>query len=123
MKYTAGELAKKLGVSARAIRWYDEKNLLTPCAYSKAGYRLYDDESAERLQKIIMLRYMDFSLEQICEMMREKDFDVRKSLCEQEALLQKKKEHIERVLEVEEQENDLMVPEEAVGNRKWEGLI
>ena len=99
MQYTAGELAKKLGVSARTIRWYDEKNLLVPCAYSKAGYRLYDDESAERLQKIMMLRYMDFSLEQICEMMQEKDFDVRKSLCEQEVLLQERKEHIERVLE------------------------
>ena len=99
MQYTAGELAKKLGVSARTIRWYDEKNLLAPCAYSKAGYRLYDDESAERLQKIMMLRYMDFSLEQISEMMQEKDFDVRKSLCEQEALLQERKEHIERVLE------------------------
>lgn len=99
MKYTAGELAKKLGVSARTIRWYDEKNLLAPCAYSEAGYRLYDDRSAERLQKIMMLRYMDFSLEQICEMMQGEDFDVRKSLGEQEQLLQEKKEHIERVLE------------------------
>ncbi len=99
MKYTAGELAKKLGVSARTVRWYDEKNLLAPCAYSGAGYRLYDESSAERLQKIMMLRYMDFSLEQICEMMQGEDFDVRESLGEQERLLQEKKEHIERVLE------------------------
>lgn len=99
MKYTAGELAKKLGVSARTVRWYDEKNLLAPCEYTEAGYRIYDDESAERLQKIIMLRFMDFSLEQICEMMQEQDFDVRKSLLEQELLLTEKKEHIERVID------------------------
>ena len=79
MKYTAGELAKKLGLSGRTIRFYDEKRLLTPCEYSEAGYRIYNDESAERLQKIIMLRFMDFSLEQISEMMQEEDFDVRKS--------------------------------------------
>lgn len=99
MKYTAGELAKKLGVSGRTIRFYDEKKLLIPCEYSEAGYRIYNDESAERLQKIIMLRFMDFSLEQISEMMQEADFDVRKSLQEQENLLLEKKEHIERILE------------------------
>ena len=49
--YTAGELAKKLGVSARTVRFYDEKDLLNPCGYSEAGYRLYNEESAERLQK------------------------------------------------------------------------
>lgn len=99
MKYTAGELAKKLGVSARTIRFYDEKKLLTPCGYSEAGYRLYDEESAERLQKIIMLKFMDFSLEQISEMMQEGNFDVRKSLDEQEELLLEKKEHIERIID------------------------
>lgn len=98
MTYTAGELAKKLGVSARTVRFYDEKNLLTPRGYSDAGYRLYDDESAERLQKILMLRFMDFSIEQIAEMMQEEGFDVRKSLKEQEHLLLEKKEHIERIL-------------------------
>lgn len=98
MTYTAGELAKKLGVSARTVRFYDEKNLLSPQDYSEAGYRLYDDESAERLQKILMLRFMDFSIEQIAEIMQEEHFDVKESLKEQERLLLAKKEHIEQVL-------------------------
>lgn len=71
--YTAGELAKKLGVSARTVRFYDEKNLLSPKGYSESGYRLYNDESAERLQKILMLRFMDFSIEQIADMMGEEE--------------------------------------------------
>ena len=70
MKYTAGDLAKKLGVSARTVRFYDEKKLLIPCDYSEAGYRLYDENSAERLQKIIMLRFLDLTLEQIYEVMK-----------------------------------------------------
>ncbi len=98
MMYTAGELAKKLGVSARTVRFYDEKDLLNPCGYSEAGYRLYNEESAERLQKILMLRFLDFSLEQIHKIMQEETFDIRSSLKEQEELLLEKKEHIERII-------------------------
>ena len=101
MKYTAGELAKKLGVSARTVRFYEEKKLLLPCGRSEAGYRVYDDYSAERLQKIIMLRFLDYSLEQINEMMQREhqNISMRESLDEQERLLLKKREHIERLLE------------------------
>lgn len=98
MTYTAGELAKKLGVSARTVRFYDEKNLLSPQGYSEAGYRLYDDGSAERLQKILMLRFMDFSIEQIEKIMHQNDFNVKESLNEQERLLLAKKQHIEQIL-------------------------
>lgn len=99
MKYTAGELAKKLGVTARTVRFYDEKKLLVPCDYSESGYRLYNDDSALRLQKILMLKFMDFSLEQICEIMKEENTDIRESLKEQELLLIEKKEHIERIID------------------------
>ena len=99
MRYTAGELAKKLGVSARTVRFYDEKGLLHPCEYSESGYRLYDDDSIVRLQKILMLKYMDFSLEQIAEMMGGDSPDMQKSLNDQEALLLDKREHITRLIE------------------------
>ena len=99
MRYTAGELAKKLGVSARTVRFYDEKELLHPCDYSESGYRLYDEDSVVRLQKILMLKYMDFSLEQIAEMMKDGNLDMQNSLREQEALLIDKREHITRLIE------------------------
>ena len=101
MSYTAGELAKKLGVSARTVRFYDEKELLSPCDYSESGYRLYDETSVVRLQKILMLKYMDFSLEQIAEMMRNDDdsSDMKQSLIEQEELLLDKREHITRLID------------------------
>ena len=96
--YTAGELAKKLGVSARTVRFYDEKGILRPVGYSEAGYRIYDESSVEKLQKILMLRYLKFSLEQIKQMIEPGDNDVRQSLAEQERLLIEKSEHMERVL-------------------------
>ena len=98
-QYTAGELAKQLGVSARTVRFYDEKNLLPPCGYTEAGYRLYDENSMERLQKIIMLKFLDFTLDQICEMMKEDKLDIQESLKEQEQMLRSEKEHIERIIE------------------------
>ena len=99
MKYTAGELAKLLGVSSRTIRFYDEKKLLTPCGYSDSGYRLYNEQSVQRLQKIMMLKFMNFSLEQITEIMQNEGFDIRKSLREQELMLIEKKEHILRIID------------------------
>lgn len=96
--YTAGELAKKLGISARTVRFYDEKGILCPVSYSEAGYRIYDETSVERLQKILMLRFLDFSLEQIEDMMKAENLSVRQSLKEQERLLMQKLEHMERVL-------------------------
>ena len=99
MRYTAGELAKKLGVSARTVRFYDEKKLLHPIEYSESGYRLYDEDSVVRLQKILMLKFMDFSLEQISEMMQNDSSDIQKSLKEQESLLLDKREHITRLID------------------------
>lgn len=99
MRYTAGELAKVLGVSARTVRFYDEKRILKPVEHSESGYRIYDETSVERLQKILMLRFLDFSLEQIHDIMGEGERqDIRQSLKEQEKLLVERKEHIERVL-------------------------
>ncbi len=96
--FTAGELAKKLGISARAVRFYDEKGILCPVDHSEAGYRIYDESSVETLQKILMLRFLDFSLEQIGDMIEADSMDVHQSLKEQEKLLLQKIEHLKRVL-------------------------
>ena len=96
--YTVGDLAKEMGISVRTVRFYDEKGILRPAGYSQAGYRIYDENSVEKLQKILMLRFLDFSLEQIEQMVGDEEVDVRQSLAEQERLLTEKLEHLERVL-------------------------
>ena len=52
-KMTSGEMAKKAGVSQKAIRLYDEKGLLKPTEYSEGNYRLYDDAALQILEKIV----------------------------------------------------------------------
>lgn len=52
-RYTAGELARWAGVSARTIRFYEEKGILRPRERSAEGYRLYDDSAVLRLQEFL----------------------------------------------------------------------
>ncbi|MDO5156271.1 MAG: MerR family transcriptional regulator [Eubacteriales bacterium] len=66
-KMTSGEIAKKAGISQKAVRLYDEKGLLKPSDYSEGNYRLYDDEALLVLEKIIALKQIGFSLEEIRE--------------------------------------------------------
>lgn len=66
--YTSGEFAKKAHVSIRTIRYYDQKNLLKPSAYTAGGARRYTDQDFAKLQQILLLKYLGFSLSDIREM-------------------------------------------------------
>ncbi|MBJ6364015.1 methyltransferase domain-containing protein [Paenibacillus sp. GCM10012307] len=50
------EAARKLGISVRAIRYYEERELLTPVKERQSGYRVFSGEDIWRLQTIIALR-------------------------------------------------------------------
>jgi len=64
-KMTSGEIAKKAGISQKTVRLYDEKGLLKPSDYSEGNYRLYDKEALFVLEKIMALKQVGFSLEEI----------------------------------------------------------
>lgn len=66
--YTSGEFAKKAHVSIRTIRYYDQKNLLKPSTHTSAGARRYTDQDFVKLQQILLLKYLGFSLNDIREM-------------------------------------------------------
>lgn len=101
--YTAGEIARSSGISIRTIRFYDEKGLLKPAGYSKSGYRLYNKESAEELQKILMLKYLGFSLDTISAIIKNNEKEeLKESLKKQKKLLQKKQEHIKHIIDAVE---------------------
>ena len=97
--YTAGELADMARVSPRTIRFYDQKNLLTPIGYSEGKYRLYDKNSLIQLQEIVMLKYIGLSLEEISTIMqKEKNIPIRELLWEQKKLLVQKQEQLQQVI-------------------------
>lgn len=68
--YTSGEFSKRSNVSIRTIRYYDKIGLLKPTFINEAGYRLYTDADFIKLQKIIVLKNLGFSLEDISAMTR-----------------------------------------------------
>ncbi len=66
--YSSGEFAKKAHVTKKTIRYYDEHNILKPSFVSDSGARFYTDEDFARLQQILFLKYLGFSLADIKEM-------------------------------------------------------
>lgn len=63
--WTIGELAKKTGLTVRTLHHYEEIGLLVPSHRGENNYRQYDATDIERLQRIVSLKQLGFSLEQI----------------------------------------------------------
>lgn len=63
--YSSGEFAKMAQVSIRTIRFYDKQNILKPSYVTPAGARFYTDSDFVKLQQILLLKYLGFSLDDI----------------------------------------------------------
>lgn len=64
---TVGELAERTGLTVRTLHHYDEIGILSPARRTSAGYRIYGTAEIERLHRIVSLRQLGFSLEEIAE--------------------------------------------------------
>ncbi|WP_100915842.1 Cu(I)-responsive transcriptional regulator [Pseudoalteromonas spongiae] len=62
---TIGEAAKRSGLTAKMIRYYEASGLLSSTTRSEAGYRLYNAEQLQQLTVIKRARKLGFSLAQI----------------------------------------------------------
>src|SRR5437016_1076262 len=60
-----GELAKRTGLTVRTLHHYDEIGLLQPSLHTEAGHRLYTADDVARLQRVLSLRQLGFSLEEV----------------------------------------------------------
>ena len=98
-RMTSGEIAKKTGVSQKTVRLYDEKGLLKPSGYSEGNYRLYDTEALAVLEKIIALKQIGFSLEEIHDnLAAEKKVDITEVLTRQLKSLEARRYEIEKAI-------------------------
>ncbi len=66
--YSSGEFARMAQVSVRTIRFYDKQNILKPSYVTPAGARFYTDSDFVKLQQILLLKYLGFSLDEIQNM-------------------------------------------------------
>lgn len=62
---TVGEVAKKMGVTVRALQYYDREGLFCPSAVSEGGRRLYTDKDIIKLHQILSLKSLGFSIDEI----------------------------------------------------------
>jgi DNA-binding transcriptional MerR regulator len=69
--YQIEEVAERLGMTKRTLRYYEERGLLSPAARTEGGYRLYSDADIQRLERIKELRdLLGFSLAEISELIQ-----------------------------------------------------
>lgn len=62
---TVGDVAKKMGVTVRALQYYDREGLFCPSGVSDGGRRLYNDKDIVKLHQILALKSLGFSLDEI----------------------------------------------------------
>jgi DNA-binding transcriptional MerR regulator len=69
-----GELARRTGLTIRTLHHYDDIGLLKPSLHTEAGHRLYTARDIARLQQVISLRQLGFSLEEVRDCLNRADF-------------------------------------------------
>ncbi len=97
--YSSGEFAKMAHITKKTLRYYDEHNILKPVVRNENGNRYYSDADFARLQQIILLKYLGFSLDDIKEMtIDDSDYHfMAESLNLQLKLVQDRIEHLQNV--------------------------
>ena len=94
------EVSRLTGVSIRTLQYYDKIGLLPPADYTEVGYRLYDDETLQKLQIILLFRELEFPLKDIRRIIESPVFDREKALEQQIHILELKKEYIENLIDL-----------------------
>jgi DNA-binding transcriptional MerR regulator len=89
-----GEVAERIGLSLRTIRYYEEVGLITPSARSQGGFRLYTEHDASRLQLVKDMKPLGFSLDEMRDLLGVLDRldgvdEASPSASEQEQLLER----------------------------------
>jgi len=69
-QYRIGELAAKVGLTERTIRYYEELGLLESVKRLDGGVRVYTDEDVRRLKYIGKLKMLGLTLQEMLELER-----------------------------------------------------
>lgn len=82
-----GEVAQRVGLSLRTIRYYEEMGLVVPSARSAGGFRLYTETDVARLALIKRMKPLDFSLDESRDLLSVLDALDAASASEREVLV------------------------------------
>jgi len=77
-RFRIGELARRVGTTPRAVRYYEELGLLPGHERSDGGHRVYDERDEQRLRDLLHIRtLLGLSLTELREWMDAEDARAR----------------------------------------------
>jgi DNA-binding transcriptional MerR regulator len=79
--------AQRLGVSAKALRLYEQRGLITP-SRSAAGWRVYGPDEMARAAEIVVLRALGLSLSQVARVLGDDPQGLEPALAAHQATLE-----------------------------------
>ncbi|MFD1032526.1 MerR family transcriptional regulator [Metaplanococcus flavidus] len=115
---STGVLSKQLNVSLRTIRYYDQIGLVQPSKKEAGGKRYYSKEDILNLQKILLFKSLNLSLEDSRSILAEQSMSA--ILLAHQALLS---EEVERLAGSLKHTQSLLNLLDLQGNLQWEDLI
>jgi MerR family copper efflux transcriptional regulator len=68
-----GEVADRVGLSLRTVRYYEEQGLLAPQTRTAGGFRLYAEEQVDRLALIKQMKPLGFTVQEMRELLDARD--------------------------------------------------
>jgi DNA-binding transcriptional MerR regulator len=96
--YQTGQFAKKASVTLRTLRYYDRVGLLSPSQHTESGYRLYAEEDLLTLQRILALKFLGLSLEEIRICLRKGPRQLEAILAQQREMMQEKRSQLDTII-------------------------
>lgn len=97
-QYRIGDVTRRLGISADTLRYYEKLGLLPAVSRSAGGARLYSDRDLSRLGFIQRAKSMNFSLEEIAQLLEMRD-DPQNARGQVRELTQQKLQSVEAQLQ------------------------
>jgi len=93
------EFADLTGVTVRTLHHYDRLGLLKPNRYTHAGYRLYAEHDFARLEQIVTLKFIGFSLKEIKNILKQSSLDLATALRRQREAIEEKRSRLELAIQ------------------------
>lgn len=118
--YAIGKLAEISQVSVRTLRYYHEIGLLLPSEKNAAGHRFYSNNQVAKLQHILMLRDLGFSLCTIHQFLISREFDLSRVLKMRKKIIQ---EELRQLRKTEESIDALIDIAETETHMEWETIF
>ncbi len=117
--YYTSEFARKASVSVRTLRYYDKMGLLSPAQYTESGHRLYSETDFLRLQQILSLKFLGFSLQEIQQCIEIGPTSLQESLALQKAMMREKRARLDVVIQAIIETEALL----QANTQNWEAII